>query len=91
MIYKEICDERLRQDEKFGEQNHHPYKWLAILGEEVGEANKAALENKPLEYRKELIQVAAVAVSIIKSFERNGFSLDPPEVRALIEKGETDG
>jgi len=26
-----VLFERKRQDEKWGEQNHHPYVWLAIL------------------------------------------------------------
>jgi hypothetical protein len=43
-IISDIIGERRRQDIKFGVQNHHPYKWLSILGEEVGEANKAVLE-----------------------------------------------
>lgn len=36
--------ERERQNRKWGAQHHTPMEWLAILGEEVGEANKAALE-----------------------------------------------
>ncbi len=63
--------ERARQDEKWGEQNHDIYKWLAILGEEVGEANKAALENDYSELMKELIQIGAVTVAMIESLERN--------------------
>ena len=43
-ILQLILEERQKQDEKWGEQNHNIYKWLAILGEEVGEVNKAALE-----------------------------------------------
>lgn len=76
-VYNEIQDERKRQDEKWGEQNHEPPDWLMILGEEVGEVNKAALETHFgdikdwSEYRKELIQVAAVAVSMIESLDRN--------------------
>lgn len=54
-----------------------------ILGEEVGEANQAALEHKfalskgikgrdSLEdFRKEIVQVAAVAVNILRSLARN--------------------
>ncbi len=47
-----------------------------ILGEEVGEANKAALEAKfgsktLAEYREELVQVAAVAVAMIQCLDRN--------------------
>lgn len=71
MILQEIADERKRQDIKWGEQNHHPYKWLAILGEEVGEADRAALEGNLVEYHKELIQVAAVAIAAIESLNRH--------------------
>lgn len=82
-ILKEIQAERQRQDDKWGVQNHDPITWCAILGEEVGEVNKAALEayfkkessrgTKSLkDYREELIQVAAVAVAMIESLERNG-------------------
>tara|TARA_B100001741_G_scaffold279762_1_gene252566 strand:+ start:537 stop:770 length:234 start_codon:yes stop_codon:yes gene_type:complete len=70
-IVKFIMAERARQDEKWGEQNHDIYKWLAILGEEVGEANKAALENDYSELMQELIQIGAVTVAMIESLERN--------------------
>ena len=70
-IIKFIIAERNRQDEKWGEQNHDVYKWLAILGEEVGEANKAALENDYSELMQELIQIGAVTVAMIESLERN--------------------
>tara|TARA_Y100001968_G_C19182864_1_gene631320 strand:+ start:453 stop:689 length:237 start_codon:yes stop_codon:yes gene_type:complete len=66
-----ILSERNKQDIKWGEQNHDIYKWLAILGEEVGEVNKAALENKYDEVFDELIQIAAVSVAMIESLERN--------------------
>lgn len=87
-IFRAIEAERERQDDKFGEQNHDPFKWLAILGEEVGEANKAALEaefalHKGFDgsgnfenYIKELIQIAAVAVSMIECFQRNAPKLN---------------
>ena len=83
-IIGEVIDERIRQDAKRGEQNHIPVVWMAILGEEVGEANRAALEalapcGNPIgnkldwlrNYRDELIQVAAVAVAAIESLDRN--------------------
>ena len=77
-VYEEVIEERHRQDKKWGVQNHAPYKWLAILGEEVGEANKAVLENDAqgsgLEglknYRAELVQVAAVAIETIECLDR---------------------
>ena len=70
-ILANIKNERKKQDEKWGEQNHNIYKWLAILGEEVGEVNKAALEGKKNEIIEELIQVSAVAVAMIESIQRN--------------------
>jgi NTP pyrophosphatase (non-canonical NTP hydrolase) len=79
-VLEEIIDERERQNEKWGEQNHHPSHWMLILGEEVGECNKATLEaNSELKVsdwtalRTELIQVAAVCVATIESMDRNQF------------------
>jgi NTP pyrophosphatase (non-canonical NTP hydrolase) len=69
-IYKEIKQERKSQNKKWGEQNHKPEKWLAILGEEYGEACKSAIEFDKSSYRKELIQVAAVAVAAIENLDR---------------------
>jgi NTP pyrophosphatase (non-canonical NTP hydrolase) len=45
--------------------------WLTILQEEVGEVARAALEGRPLDYHKEMVQVAAVAVAALESLERN--------------------
>ncbi|WP_061224009.1 MazG-like family protein [Leptospira weilii] len=81
-IIQEILGEREKQDQKWGEQNHNPIEWCAILGEEVGEVNKAALEayfkfdgkNDYIEYRKELIQVSAVALAMIECLDRNSES-----------------
>ena len=70
-IVKLILSERNKQDIKWGEQNHDIYKWLAILGEEVGEVNKAALEDQYDEVVDELVQIAAVAVAMIESLDRN--------------------
>ena len=39
--------------------------------QEVGEASKAAVEYNYREYRKELIQVAAVAIAMIECLDRN--------------------
>lgn len=84
-VLEEVFTERERQDRKWGEQNHDPFFYLAILGEEVGEANQAAVDasnwrNKssakfnPLalqQYRQELIQVAAVAIAMIECLDRD--------------------
>ena len=82
--------ERLKQENKWGEQNHNLVEYMAILTEEVGEASKEAIDyhfknksscnNAPSHdlqkrrlknYREELIQVAAVAVQMIESVDRN--------------------
>lgn len=76
-IIQRIREERKHQDEKWGEQNHHPYKWLAVIGEEKGEADKAALEadwrqdQNYDDYEKELIELAACAIAAIECRERN--------------------
>lgn len=84
-ICEEVMHERMLQDNKWGEQNHDPFTWLAILGEEVGEANEAALDannwrtpepskfhlSMLSKYREELVQVAAVAVAMIECLDRD--------------------
>lgn len=75
-IFDEIRAERNRQDEKWGVQNHDPFIWCSILGEEVGEVNEALLSahfgtSKMDAYREELVQVASVAVAMIQSLDRN--------------------
>lgn len=80
----EVFDERERQDAKWGQQNHTPAGWLAVLMEEVGEAAQqvaqgwiepVSLEGHSMrtarELRAELVQVAAVAVATIESLDRN--------------------
>lgn len=70
-ILQLILEERQKQDKKWGEQNHNIYKWLAILGEEVGEVNKAVLEDNYKDVIDELVQIGAVTVAMIESLERN--------------------
>ena len=71
-----ISAELARQDRKWGDQSAKPMLlWLAILTEEVGEVAKAILEGaegaldvEPL--RRELVQVAAVAVAALEALEK---------------------
>ena len=88
-ILAEIQAERARQDTKWEPQNHSVIEWCAILGEEVGEANKHALQahfSKDVDYalaqlqayRAELIQIAAVAVAMVESLDRNELSIKMP-------------
>ena len=72
-----ITAEQDQQIQKWGEQNHIQIVWLGILAEEFGEVAKEVNE---LHFRignienlkTELIQTAAVAVSMYESLERNG-------------------
>jgi ketopantoate reductase len=84
-IFLEVAKELDRQEVKWGVQNHTPEHWFMILGEEVGEACTAALECKvatlyrqahlandqAAQYRRECIQVAAVAMAMVASHDRN--------------------
>ena len=85
-VTDEVQDERRKQDKKWGPQSHAPIEWIAILGEEFGEASKEALEHhwagkhypvdefRLIRLRAELIQVAAVAVAFVESLNRNELS-----------------
>jgi NTP pyrophosphatase (non-canonical NTP hydrolase) len=71
MIINEVHNERDRQDAKFGDQiSNTAQEWLVILVEEVGEVARALCDGNMASYRKEIIEVAAVAVSMAESFDR---------------------
>jgi NTP pyrophosphatase (non-canonical NTP hydrolase) len=71
---KVLCESE-RQNKKHGgehgEQNHQPHKWLSILAEEVGEVAKAFIEEDYEHAIKELVEVAATAITAIESVQRN--------------------
>ena len=71
VVIEAVVAERMRQDEKWGEQNHCPDRWSLILEEEIGEAAKAFLEGNIEQYRKEMIQAAAVCVAAIEASYRS--------------------
>lgn len=66
-IFRRILQERVDQDKKWGRQDHGPDGWLIILMEEVGEASRGALEGDMVRYKKELVQIAAVAVAALEA------------------------
>lgn len=66
-----IMEERARQDQKWGEQNHGDERWHLILGEEVGEVAKAILERR-------------VSGEIRKAMGRTERGLTDEEIRAEI-------
>jgi hypothetical protein len=84
-ILYDVLNERERQNNKFGaNRSQHPFLWNTILFEEVGEAAKDSLDiyfsGKPdealLRYRKELIEVAAVAIAMIQDIDNNGIFIN---------------
>ena len=77
-ILHDVHNERSRQDEKWGPQQHSWCEWMAILTEEVGEAAQYANAIQlggcpepefPEGLRAELVQVAAVAVAAIEQLD----------------------
>jgi len=77
-----LLKERRDQDAKWGEQNHAPEWWLAILMEEVGELAQAILETHfknpdgsphggAVNIQKEAVQCAAVALALVEYLNRN--------------------
>jgi NTP pyrophosphatase (non-canonical NTP hydrolase) len=77
-VLTDVANERDAQDCWFGEQNHEPEVWLAILTEEVGELTRAMLAARFPQYqhgkcgtmRDEAVQVAAVAVAFVEYLDR---------------------
>jgi NTP pyrophosphatase (non-canonical NTP hydrolase) len=82
---KDVIAERMRQDSKWGEQNHDPFLYLTILGEEYGETCQAALEAKfgkgsLKDLREEAVQTAAVALAIVECLDRKKWGWSTPAV-----------
>lgn len=65
-VLREVMAERRRQDELHPASVIDRFHWLSVLGEELGEAHKAANEKSLAGMREELIHVAAVAVRIVE-------------------------
>jgi len=71
----DVLAERRRQDLKWGQQNHDPFTYITILGEEFGELCQAALHRRfggaaSSGLRNEAVQTAAVALAIVECLDR---------------------
>jgi NTP pyrophosphatase (non-canonical NTP hydrolase) len=71
----DVMFERMKQDAKWGQQNHTDEWWLAIAGEEFGELAQAILHDKfggkvAGTTRAELVQLAAVTLAWIECIDR---------------------
>jgi len=87
-VLSDVVAERTRQDAKWGEQNHDPFLYLTILGEEYGEACNAALEAKfgkgtITHLREELVQIAAVAVALVECIDRDKWDWSTPKIKDI--------
>ena len=76
-VCEEVRAERARQRLKFPDDDRSPFEFLAILGEEYGEACRAAVQaDRGLgswrHYRQELIHAAAVALAAAEAMDRSG-------------------
>lgn len=82
-IFGDIVFERIRQESKWGAQEHFGDKWFRILGEEFGEIARdlnelgaLPIENEAgqLKYltnlRQEIIQTSAVCVAWLDDWDR---------------------
>lgn len=69
-----VADERQRQHEKWGTQRHSWPEWMAVLGEEFGEACQEVCRvtwggKMAIDLRRELVQIAAVCVAIVEHID----------------------
>jgi NTP pyrophosphatase (non-canonical NTP hydrolase) len=75
-VIGDVKDELRRQYDKFGMQEHGPFVWTSIIGEELGEVDEAALKARfgggltMEDYRRELIEVAASAIAAATCYDR---------------------
>ena len=73
--FHDVTAECVRQDEKWGQQNHDDATWALIAGEEFGEVSQAILHDRfggkaAGTVRAELVQLAAVCLQWIKCIDR---------------------
>jgi NTP pyrophosphatase (non-canonical NTP hydrolase) len=94
-ILKQVKDERQRQDDKWGEQDHDDLRWLPILEEEMGEVAKALNEEDYAGLYKELVHVMAVSLAWLECAHRNHAArlsgeLSPTVNRYVVDEVEYD-
>lgn len=71
----DVMEERLRQNAKFGPQNHPPMGWHAIMAEEMGEVAKEVVElsfsgKAADDYYKELKEAVAVGLAAMQNYNQ---------------------
>lgn len=79
-VYAEVWGERQRQNIKWGGDNivnRTTEAGFRVLGEETGEVAKAINERDRAQCRRELVQVAAVAVAMIEALDAGALLVTP--------------
>lgn len=77
-VVEDVIMERVRQDSLFGQQNHHPAYWLALLGKQQGQLGEAVVDRewaadkvKAMDkIRHEAVQMIAVGVAMVEAIDR---------------------
>lgn len=73
-IFEDVEMERERQDKLWGgptnDDQHNRRDWLDFILHQVNQAETAATEDDGGRYRKQLMQIAALAVAGIESYDR---------------------
>jgi hypothetical protein len=73
-VLDEVQAERQRQDEKWGgpehDSEHEMDEWLNLLNARRGLALHARYHGDSADYRRRLIQIAALAVAAVEAFDR---------------------
>jgi hypothetical protein len=82
-VFEKIVEERTRQTERWGEDEHSPLCWTAILNKQLGAYADAALKyehadnpgyNEGAPLYRQAVHIAAVAIAILEQMEREGWS-----------------
>lgn len=73
-ILEEIRKERVRQDEKWGgpehDDAHDIEEWIEFIQSYASWAKTNYKMNSPDKFRRRMVQVAALAVAAVESFDR---------------------
>jgi hypothetical protein len=68
-VAADIKDEMLRQHTVYRDMTHPGYKWMTILIKQCGEFANAIIRRDLGQCRHEVVQIAAVAIQIIKAID----------------------
>jgi NTP pyrophosphatase (non-canonical NTP hydrolase) len=96
-VLKIVAEERVNQNEKWGEQNHHPLLWFSIIGEEYGEMchtfNEYTFDKDTAhlnDLKREAIHTAACCIALVECMvrqEKEGFI---PDGERNVQLGRTE-